>query len=183
MKASTGREGASALRFWVRIGVLSAVGFMLMLLEFNFPFFPPYLQYDPSEVPALIGGFAMGPAAGFAVVAGKCILFLISGKDEAGVIGTAANFVAGFPLVLVAAWVYRRVHTLKGAVAGMVLGILAAVAATSIGNYLVFLPAWGITTGRWPLILGTLIPFNAIKGVVTSGVTLVLYKRLRALLQ
>src|SRR4030042_629409 len=73
MGASAGKGGASALRFWVRVGVLSAVAFLLMLLEFNFPFFPAFLQYDPSEVPALIGGFAMGPAAGFAVVAGKCI--------------------------------------------------------------------------------------------------------------
>lgn len=183
MGASAGREGVSALRFWVRVGVLSAVAFLLMLLEFNFPFFPPYLQYDPSEVPALIGGFAMGPAAGFAVVAGKCVLFFISGKDEAGAIGTAANFVAGFPLVLVAAWVYRRVHTLKGALAGMALGIAAAVAATSVGNYFVFLPAWGIAAGRWQLILSTLIPFNALKGVITSAVTLILYKRLRGMLR
>jgi len=171
------------VRFWVRVGVLSAVAFLLMLLEFNVPPFPAFLQYDPSEVPALIGGFAMGPAAGVAAVAGKCLLFLLSGKDEAGLIGTAANFVAGFPLVLVAAWVYAKVRTLNGAVVGLVLGTLVTLVATSLGNYFIFLPAWGITQGRWPMILSTLVPFNAVKGLITSVLTLLLYKRIRGLLR
>ncbi|MDP2872689.1 MAG: ECF transporter S component [Bacillota bacterium] len=170
----------SRVQILVRIGVLVAVSFLLMMVEFSVPPFPAYLQYDPSEVPALLGGFAMGPAAGLAVVAGKCLLFLFSGKDEAGIIGTAANFVAGFPLVVVAAWIYQRMHTRSGAMAGMAAGIVAAVAATSIGNYYVFLPAWGIPVqGRAALIVSTLIPFNVLKGVLTAVITLLLYKRIR----
>jgi len=183
VNVSTVNGSSSMVRFWVRVGVLSAVAFLLMLLEFNVPPFPAFLQYDPSEVPALIGGFAMGPAAGVAAVAGKCLLFLLSGKDEAGLIGTAANFVAGFPLVLVAAWVYAKVRTLNGAVVGLVLGTLVTLVATSLGNYFIFLPAWGITQGRWPMILSTLVPFNAVKGLITSVLTLLLYKRIRGLLR
>jgi riboflavin transporter FmnP len=164
----------------VRIGVLVAASFMLMLVEFNIPPFPAFLQYDPSEVPALLGGFAMGPAAGFGIVAGKCLLFLFSGKDEAGVIGTAANFVAGFPLVLVAAWVYQRMHTRTGAMIGIAAGVVAAVAATTVGNYYVFLPAWGVPLhARAGLIVSTLIPFNIVKGLITGIVTVLLYKRVR----
>lgn len=179
--AMAGRR--SRVQVLVRIGVLVAVSFLLMLVEFNIPPFPAFLQYDPSEVPALLGGFAMGPAAGLSIVAGKCLLFLFSGKDEAGLIGTAANFVAGFPLVLVAAWVYQRMHTRTGAIIGIVAGTVAAVAATSLGNYYVFLPAWGIPLHvRAGLIVSTLIPFNVMKGVLTGIMTLLLYKRVRDLL-
>lgn len=170
----------SRVQVLVRIGVLVAVSFLLMLVEFNIPPFPGYLQYCPSEVPALFGGFAMGPVAGFAVVAGKCLLFLFSGKDEAGVIGTAANFVAGFPFVVVAAWVYQRIHTRSGAMIGMAAGIVVTVAATSFANYYVFLPAWGVPADfRAGLVISTLIPFNIIKGVLTGLLTLLLYKRVR----
>jgi riboflavin transporter len=170
----------SRVQMLVRVGMLVAVSFLLMLVEFNVPPFPAFLQYDPSEVPALLGGFAMGPAAGFAIVVGKCMLFLISGKDEAGLIGTAANFVAGFPLVVVAAWIYQRMHTRTGAIVGIAAGIIVTLAATSIGNYYVFLPAWGVPIqGRVALIVSTLIPFNLLKGILTGILTVVLYKRVR----
>lgn len=173
----------SKVRFWVQVGVLSAVSFLVMLFEFSIPPFPAWLQYDASEVPALIGGFALGPAAGFAAVAGKCLLFLISGKDEAGLVGTAANFVAGFPIVFVAAWVYTRMRTFRGALIGLGLGVIATLITTTLGNYFIFAPAWGLTEGRWTLIVSTFIPFNAVKGVLNAVLTLLLYKRLRGLLR
>lgn len=174
-----GRE-VSRVKVWVRIGVLTALAFLLMMLEVHIPPFPAFLQYDAGEVPALLGGFAMGPAAGFAVVTGKVLLFFLSGKDEAGLVGTAANFVSSFPLVLTAAWVYSRFRSRSGAVVGMAAGLLTTLIATSIGNYFVFLPAWGIPgPGRLPLIWGTLVPFNTVKVILTSVITLLLYKRVR----
>ncbi len=180
METMGARAGVSRVRVWVRIGVLTALAFVLMMFEVHIPPFPAYLQYDAGEVPALLGGFAMGPAAGLAVVTGKVALFFLSGKDEAGLIGTAANFVSSFPLVLAAAWVYSRRRTLAGALAGMALGLVATLVITSLGNYLVFLPAWGIPApARLPTIWSTLIPFNTVKVILTSGITLLLYKRVR----
>jgi riboflavin transporter len=166
---------------FARIGMLSAIAFVLMWLEVHIPPFPTYLQYNTGDVPALLGGFAMGPGAGFAIVTVRNILFLLSGKDEAGFIGTAANYVASFPLVVVAAWVYQRFHTLKGAVIGVALGLVATVVAASLGNYFVFFPAWGIADAgvRMGLIWSVVVPFNTVKVLLSGVITFMLYKRVR----
>lgn len=168
-------------RMLVRVGVLAAIAFVLMLLEVHIPPFPTYLQYNTGDVPALLGGFAMGPAAGFMIAALRNTLFLLSGRDEAGFIGTAANFVASFPLVVVAAWVYGRRRTLRGAFYGMALGLLASVLAASVGNYFVFLPAWGVADPgvRAGLIWSVVVPFNAVRVLITAALTFLLYKRVR----
>ena len=41
--------------------VMSAVSFILMLLEFSTPFTPGFLKFDFSDLPALITSFALGP--------------------------------------------------------------------------------------------------------------------------
>jgi riboflavin transporter FmnP len=41
----------------VKVGLLSAIAFVLMLLEFPMPIFPAFLKMDISDLPALIGGF------------------------------------------------------------------------------------------------------------------------------
>ena len=46
------------------IGMLSAISFILMFLEFSIPIMPSFIKLDLSELPALIGAFAMGPAEG-----------------------------------------------------------------------------------------------------------------------
>ena len=60
------------------------------------------------------------------------------------------------------------------------VGLVATVIATSVGNYFVFLPLWGVPgPALWPMIYGTLIPFNAVKVLLTSAITLLLSKRVR----
>lgn len=46
------------------IGMLSAISFILMFLEFSIPIMPSFIKLDLSELPALIGAFAMGPVEG-----------------------------------------------------------------------------------------------------------------------
>ncbi len=48
----------------VQIGILSAIAFLLMSLEFPLWFAPGFYKLDLSELPVLIGAFAMGPLAG-----------------------------------------------------------------------------------------------------------------------
>ena len=50
-----------------RIAVLSALAALLMLLQIPYPL-APFLKYDPSGVPVLIGAFSLGPLAGIGVV-------------------------------------------------------------------------------------------------------------------
>ena len=49
-------------------GILGALGFVLMLLEFPLPFIiPAFIKFDFSELPAIIAAFAYGPLHGIFV--------------------------------------------------------------------------------------------------------------------
>ena len=55
-------------RTMVEVAMLSAIAVVLMLFEFPLPFIaPPFYELDFSEVPILIGAFALGPVAGIAI--------------------------------------------------------------------------------------------------------------------
>ena len=43
------------LRKLIIISILSAISFVLLLLQFPIPFIPPYLTVDLSDIPAFIG--------------------------------------------------------------------------------------------------------------------------------
>ena len=45
------------------IAMLSAIAFVLMFLEFSVPIMPPFIKMDLSDLPELIGAFAMGPVS------------------------------------------------------------------------------------------------------------------------
>ena len=82
-------------RTLVSIGMLSAVAVILMQFEIPLPFAPAFYQIDFSEIPVLIGSFALGPLASVTIEFIKVLLnMLISGTTTAGV-GDMANFLIG----------------------------------------------------------------------------------------
>ena len=115
----TRTQARISVRTTVKIGMLAAISVVLMLFEIPLPFAPSFYEIDFSEVPVLIGAFAMGPVAGAAIELVKILLNLvITGTDTAGV-GELANFIIGCSLCLPAAIVYKRKKTRKGAMIGM----------------------------------------------------------------
>jgi riboflavin transporter FmnP len=152
-----------------------------MYLEFPLPFMPSFLKFDFGDVPALIAGFAFGPLAGILAEAIKCALFLFSGRSEAGIIGVSANFLTGASLVVAASLVYQRVRTLKGAVLALFAGTVSMTVTMAVANIYIFLPLWNIPVDQiLPLTLSAMIPFNLIKGLLSSTATFLLYKRVCA---
>lgn len=168
-------------RYLVKVAFLGTLGFLLMYLEFPLPFMPPFLKFDFGDVPALIAGFAFGPVAGVLAEAVKCTIFLLSGRSEAGIIGTSANFVTGASLVLAAALVYQRLRTLKGALLALFLGTLTMTATITVADIYIFLPLWNVPVEQiLPMAVSAIVPFNLLKGVLTSTATFLLYKRVSA---
>ena len=85
----------SSVRTLVQIGMLGAVSVILMMFEIPLWFAPSFYKMDLSEVPVLIGSFAMGPAAGALIELVKIVLHLLfKGTTTAGV-GDFANFLIG----------------------------------------------------------------------------------------
>ena len=111
------------------IGLFGAVASVLMFLEFPLPFAPGFYKLDLSEVPVLIGAFALGPVSGFFIELIKILVHLvIKGTQTAG-IGELANLVIGCAFVLPAALIYRAGKTRKRAVIGMITGTLVMTVA------------------------------------------------------
>lgn len=133
-----------------------------------------FLTYDPSLMPAMVCGFTFGPGAGIAV---GSIAAVIHGLILGEWVGSLMNIFATAFFVLPAALLYRRMHTLKGAVAGLVISVITATAGAILVN---------LTIGVWfyygsadviiPLILPALLPFNLVKTILNALLTLVVYK-------
>ncbi|MCL4424721.1 MAG: ECF transporter S component [Firmicutes bacterium] len=172
----------SKVRNLVVTAILGAAAFYLMFaLEFPLPLFPTYLKYDPGEIPALLGAFALGPMAGLAVEVIKNALYFLSGKSTAGLVGVSANLVAGATFVLSAGLIYRWRHDTWGALTGLFAGSLATTLVMSLANYYVFLPLWGVPRNQLlPLLTGAIIPFNLVKGFLSALVTALFYRRVEA---
>ncbi|HET7628719.1 MAG TPA: ECF transporter S component [Bacillales bacterium] len=177
----------------VALAMLAAVSYVLMLLNFPLPAFPPYLKMDFSDIPALIGALLFGPAAGIIIEAVKNLLHYVTQPGPAGVpIGELANFVAGLLLILPVALLARRIgSSKKRVIAGILAGVVLMAVVMSILNYFVLLPAymWFLhfphmtSDAMVKLVTVAILPFNLIKGALTGVVFLVLYPKLKPLIQ
>ena len=186
----------------VKVAMLSAVANVLMLIEFPLPFIAPgFYELDFSEVPVLIGAFALGPVAGIAIEAVKILLnFIINGSITGGV-GEFSNFMLGIVFVLPAAIIYKRHKSRKSAFVGLVTGGLIMAFLGCFINAFIMLPLYSriiipieqilsMAAAIWPsidtifeFVLLCVLPFNLIKAILVTLVTMVLYKRLSPILK
>lgn len=158
----------------VTMALMCAIGVLLSFVEF--PLLPgvAWLKYDASMMPAMVCGFAFGPGAGLAVgVVGA----IIHGILMADFTGAAMNTLVVFGFVLPAALVYKRSRSYKFAVAGLALSCVGAVLMSVVGN-LLLTPAWlGVPfQAVVDMIIPVLVPFNLLKGLLNSVLTLIVYK-------
>ncbi|WP_409069139.1 ECF transporter S component [Clostridium sp. FAM 1755] len=184
----------------VKISVLSTIGFLLMFIEIPIPIFPEFLKIDISDIPALVGGFALGPIAGILIELMKNILHGIF-KGSTVFVGEFANFLVGSVLVGVSSYIYKRDKTKKGALVGLVIGTICMSVVAGLFNYYVLLPLYekalnfpieaivAIGNKLNPKIVDlksfvywSIIPFNLLKGVVVSLITTVIYKSVSPIL-
>ena len=173
-----------------KIAVLSAIAYVLMLLEFPLPFAPSFYKFDFSEIAVLLGGFAMGPAAAVCIEAVKVTLNLIFNGTITMGVGEVANFLIGCALSVPAAVLYKRHKTKKTAIEGLCLGTLCMTLLGVVLNWLVLIPAY-VSLAHFPMdaIIGMgaaiflcVAPFNLFKGIVTGGLTMLLYKHVSPIL-
>lgn len=183
----------------VKIGMMSALGMVLMLLDFPLPIFPSFLKIDLSDVPAMIGTFAMGPLAGVLIELLKNVLKVIVGSNTGGV-GEVANFLVGIAYMIPLGLLYQRWKSKKGVLFNLVISTLSMTLVAGILNYLVFIPAFAWVMG-YPidafismaakinasvvdlktLVIFAIMPFNILKGIIMSFCGYGLFKSLQAI--
>ena len=181
----------SKTRMLIAVAMLSSVSFVLMLLAFPVPMLPAYLKVDFSDIPALIAAITMGPLAGVLVAFLKNVLdWLFSGSPTGVPVGHLANFVTSILFVTPVYLIYRKVTSSKGIAFGLGVGTLSMAIGMSVLNYYVFLPMYSyflnfpMETGSalYNSIIFGILPFNMVKGILVTIVMIVLFKRMRPLL-
>ncbi|KAB1441260.1 ECF transporter S component [Candidatus Galacturonibacter soehngenii] len=198
----TNHQTSIKVRKMVQIAMLSAVSVILMLFEIPLFFAPSFYKIDLSEVPVLIGAFAMGPIAGVIIELIKIALNLvITGSLTAGV-GEFANFLIGCAFVVPSAIIYKKYRNKKSAIVGMITGtifmtivggflnayLLLPVYATAFGMPISALVEMGsavnhLITNLATFVLFAVVPFNLLKGVVVSLVVILIYKKISIVLK
>lgn len=195
------RRAVSPARRVSYVAMFSAVAALLMLVEIPLFFAPAFYKIDLSEIPVLICAFYLGPVAGVVTELVKVLLKLLLKGTTTAFVGDFANFVVGCALVLPASVVYHANKSRKTAVIGMVIGTLVMTIFGSLFNGVYLLPKFSQLYGMpldaivamgtqvngaihsvSTLVLFAVVPFNILKGVVVSLVTLLLYKRVEKLL-
>jgi riboflavin transporter len=170
------------VKAFVAIGMLSAIAYVLMLLNFPMPMFPTWLKIDFSDVPALVGAIIMGPAAGVLIELIKNLLDIISTGSESGIpVGHIANFTTGLLFILPTYFVYKKVQSKKGVISGLIVATIITTIGMSVLNYFVFFPMYEIFMGfKMPklMIITAIAPFNFIKCIMISIVFIVFYNKM-----
>lgn len=135
-----------------------------------------FLSYEPKDVMITIGGFIFGSWTAMIISVIVCLIEMIS-ISSTGIIGCIMNILSSCCFACLAAWHYKKNHTLKGAATGLLFGIIASTIAMLLWNYLltpIYLgyPRDAVTAMLVPIFL----PFNLFKGGLNMAFTLLLYK-------
>lgn len=178
--------------------VLSAIAFVLAFFEFPVPLSPSFARMDLSDLPALIGALAYGPVSGVLIELVKNALQLLA--SSTGGIGELANFIMGSSFVVAAGLIYKHHKTKKTAIlACLIASVIMGVVATVV-NYFILLPVFEafmpldqliasfgefmpFIKTKLDVVLFNAFPFNLLKGIGISIVTMLLYKRLTPILK
>lgn len=168
---------------------MASLGFCLMYL--GIPLFPSasFLKYDAGDVPVILMAFAAGPAAGVTVAALKCLLFLVLQGGVEAYVGAPLSFAWGAVFAWTAGTIYRRQKTRRQAIGALLVGSLMA-SASLVGLNAWILPWYLALVTQGPprpvppsLLLGVILPFNLLKGALSSLLCFAIYKRLSPLLK
>ncbi len=179
--------------------ILAAVSTVLMFFSINVPLMPSFIKLDMSELPALIASFVMGPLSGVSVCFVKNAINLFFTTTSG--IGELSNFLLGCFFVLPAGYVYSVKKTKISAIVGATVGALAMAIFSVFTNFFItypiyynFLPLEAILgmynvinpmVGTEPTDLNLIkalllfnLPFTFIKGMLSTAVTILVYKPL-----
>ena len=187
----------------VEIGMLGAIATVLMLFEFPIPFIaPPFYELDFSEVPVLVGAFALGPVAGATIELVKILINLLINGTATAFVGEIGNYLLGCSFIIPAALIYKKKKSKKTALAAMIIGTIVMTVFGCILNAYVLLPTYAAAFGMpidaiigmgsaingnindvMTFVIIAVAPFNIIKGIVVSVITLLIYKHISPILK
>ena len=169
------------LRKLVLMAMLAAVAYLIMTVV-RIPVIL-FLKYEPKDVVITIGGFLLGPMASMIISAVVSLIEMVSVSDT-GIIGCLMNFLSTCSFACTAALIYKKRHTLTGAIGSLVIGSATMISVMLLWNWLITpLYMGGTRESVAAMLLPVFLPFNALKAGLNSALVLVLYKPLTTALR
>lgn len=185
------------------IAVLSAIAGLLMIIDFPISFLAPsFYKLDISDLPCLIGSFALGPIAGGIIELLKILIKLVLKPTSTAFIGELSNFLCGCSLCIPAGLMYKNNHNKSGAIKGLIAGSICYIIIGDLINYFITIPAFvslynipldtildmgkaifPIINSKFVFVLVSVSLFNLFKTLIVSALTYLLYKRISYLLK
>lgn len=172
-------------RQMVSMAMLGAISIVLVAAV-HFPLIPAaaFLEYDPADIPILIGAFAFGPVAGLLMTIVVSFIQGITVSAQSGIIGIVMHILATGSCVLVAGGIYSRNKTRKTAVIALICGALTQTLAMIVMN-MIFTPLFmgAPLEVVMSMMVPAIIPFNLLKAGINCTITFFLYKSISHLVK
>ncbi|MBD5132568.1 MAG: ECF transporter S component [Clostridiales bacterium] len=188
------------------IAMFATLAGVLYILNFSIPFaFPSFLEFKLSDVPILIGAFALGPAPAAIIVVIEILIKLVIKGTSTMFVGELSDLVTSCVFAVTAGLIYSKHRSFKGALVGMAIGTLLEVVVAILFNWLVLVPFYlqVFFGGNWQPLIGmmtplfpsctqetfyvfylwvSVLPFNLLRCLIASLITLLVYKRISRLI-
>lgn len=191
--AARGNEKIFTTKAMVTVSLLSALSYVLMLLES--PAYIGFLRLEFSDIPAIIGAFQFGPMAGLMIEFIKNLIKAITATKTAG-IGELANFIVSIAYVVPAAILYKKLKSNRKSFIVFTVATISMTIAGFLVNYFVTVPMYATLYGgmenvlagatmipgikdMFTLILYGITPFNIVKGIFLGVVGHYTYRLLK----
>ena len=178
--------------------MLSAVAFILMFIEF---LIPSFVKMDFSDLPALLGAFALGPVYGAVISFMKNLLHIVIKGTSTACVGELCNFMLGAVFSVTAGCIYKHRKSRKTAILGALIGAAAMAVFSVPSNYFITYPAYvqfyhmplEAILGMYQAILPSAdslikclvifnMPFTLVKGLLDAVLCMLIYKPLSPIL-
>ena len=185
-----------------KTAIFSALSFILYLFpKFPLPFFPSFLDIQFSNLPAILGGFVLGPLGGCIIVIVRCLLKLILGMSSTAGAGELADLLLGIAVVFTSSMIYKHYKNKRGGIVALIFAIIVWVVSSIFINCYINIPVYlelfykgdieGLVATCKLVIKGinadnfmeyyikyAVIPFNFILASLVSLITFIVYKRI-----
>lgn len=181
-----------------KVAIFSALSIILYFIpKFPLPFlFPSFLEVQFSNLPAILGGFVLGPVGGMLIIVVRTLIKLPFSSTM--YVGELADFLIGISTVLVSSLIYKHNNTKKGGIIGLIFGIITWVVVAIIANGTFLINFYkefagidaviGMCKNVFPNIteenfmklylFGAVLPFNLMLSSIVSLVTFLVYKKI-----
>lgn len=170
------KNKSDSLRKMILMALLAAIAYIIVALV-RIPVVA-FLSYEPKDVVITVGGFLLGPLAAFITSLLVSLVEMVT-ISQTGPIGCLMNLISTCSFACVAAIIYKKKHSLNGAVTGLLAGTVSMIIVMLLWNWLITPLYMGVTRQVVEsMLLTTFLPFNALKAGLNTALILILYKPL-----